>query len=183
MADSGDGTYTLSFTPSEAGPIELLVALEQQGSPAQGNRALLRRSFAGVCSAGKADAQCCVAVAPDCAIVAGQSGTLQLRRADRCNLYALSACSQLQMPDNIQSAKLGVSFGIRILWPWHAHLKSFTRLLLVTCRWLYQETSPGPSLMKNIHESLVLLVAGLATKCSGAQARCPLCWQLLVQAT
>jgi hypothetical protein len=70
--------------------MELLVTLEGgPGSPASGCAALRRRSFAGACTAAKADAQCCVAVAADSVIMAGEQGTLQLRREDRCCAHAI----------------------------------------------------------------------------------------------
>lgn len=85
VEDNGDGTYSLSFTPTEAGPFQLAVSLERAASG--GSSALRRRCFDGACAAGTTAAQCCVATSPDCSLQAGQQGSMLLRRADRCEAF------------------------------------------------------------------------------------------------
>lgn len=81
VEDNGDGTYGLSFVPTEAGPFEMVVSLEKPGHAA--SKALRRRGFVGACAAGTTAAQCCVATLPRCQLAAGEPGNMLLRRADR----------------------------------------------------------------------------------------------------
>ncbi|CAL8470626.1 g10168 [Coccomyxa elongata] len=92
VEDNGDGTYGLSFVPTEAGPFDMVVSLEKPGHAA--SKALRRRGFAGACAAGTTAAQCCVATSPRCQLEAGEPGTMLLRRADRFGNEVLSSIGE-----------------------------------------------------------------------------------------
>ncbi|KAK9829410.1 hypothetical protein WJX72_005680 [[Myrmecia] bisecta] len=74
VTDKQDGCYTMSFTPTAAGRLQVVVQLAGQAK---------RLRFGAVCSPAALDAAQSAVAGADCQLVAGQQGTARLARMDR----------------------------------------------------------------------------------------------------
>ncbi len=90
VADTGNGTYAVSFKPEKAGSFQLVLSI--QGAPKPSAQ---KRTYIGICVAGLTAAEKCGLSGRVTRLVAGQPGKLALTRADRCggNLSCVSMAS------------------------------------------------------------------------------------------